>query len=316
MRYKSRSYGSLHASILFVLLFSQGCVANLPAVREFSVTTITASSTFDVIADDLPKSCKRRVEISFIPSPSDKLTIEDNRVEYSTEYLDALSKCDDLETSLNGIIEVNNVLKEYAEAIGELASDDVVTFTQELDALESSMKQISINGNNPFDGPRAVAVSSLAKFLFNAAINGYRQKKLKETIQMGNEPLIEITVGLSDVASDYQVILRNEIQNVKALQANLILQRKKPENEREFFKLSDAEIDEQLFVSKQMIEFIEIRVNAAEDYENILRKIAEIHEQLYLNTNNLNSARLISEIQAYASELIPLINNIREAYSH
>lgn len=312
---KNHSHGLLYASILSVLFFLQGCVANLPAVREFSTTTIAASSTFEVIANDLPKSCQRRVEISFIPSPSDKLTIEDSRVEYSTEYLDALSKCDDLETSLDGIIEVNNVLREYAEALGELASDDVVTFTQELDALESSMKQISINGNNPFDGPRAAAVSSLAKFLFNAAINGYRQKKLKETIQMGNEPLKEITGGLSDVASDYQAILRNEAQNVTTLQANLISQRRKPEKERELFRLSDAEIDQQLFLTKQTIDFIEIKSKAAEDYRNILNKIAETHEQLYLNTNSLDSEILISEIQAYARELIPLINKIRDAYS-
>jgi hypothetical protein len=297
-------------SLLFLFLI-QGCVANLPAVRDFSQTTVMATSSFNNIADDLPKSCIRRVELSF--PPDEKITVKGcSSVEYSTEYENALSKCDGLKNSLDGIIMVNNVLRGYAEALGKLASDEPVTFTEQTSALESSVKRININGKNPFDGPRATAVTGLAKFLFNAAVMGYRQKILEETIRIGHEPLKQIIGGLRDVAGDYQAILRNEKQNVVTVQNILIAQKKMTENE---LKLGDAEIDEKLYQTKQMIELIEAKDKAAEDYKIILEKIAGAHEQLYVSTNDLNSALLIAEIGKYSGELIPLVNNITEAFS-
>src|SRR5262249_45998543 len=135
------------ASLAIIVLF-QGCVANLPAVRDFSRNTIVAAASFDSIADDLTKSCIRRVELEL--APDEKIIVENKRVEYAPEYVTALSKCTILKNSLDGILQVNAVLKGYAEALGKLASDDAVTFTQEVDALEANLKQININGRNPF----------------------------------------------------------------------------------------------------------------------------------------------------------------------
>ena len=293
------------ASLAVVLL--QGCTANLPAVRDFSQKTVVAAGTFDNIADDLPNSCIRRVELEF--PPDEKLTIESNRVEYSAEYLDARSKCDTLRGSLDGILEVNAVLKGYAEALGQLASDDAVTFTQELDALEASLERININGGNPFQGPRAQAVSGLARYLSNAALDGYRQKELRQTIREGHEHLDQIVEGLDAVAGDYQAILRNEKQNVVTNQNLIIVQRKKGGN--------TADLDDKLLQTKAAMASIESRERAAEDYKKILAKLAEAHKGLYVSSesNELDSALLIAEIQRYAAELTPLINEIRVAFA-
>src|SRR5262245_60873121 len=69
---RSRRLGALASLAIIVLL--QGCVANLPAVRDFSQNTIVAAASFDSIADDLPKSCIRRVELEL--APDEKIIVD------------------------------------------------------------------------------------------------------------------------------------------------------------------------------------------------------------------------------------------------
>ena len=310
MNNKIKSNGILLVSISFALFYLlQGCAANLPAVREFSKSTIAATSFFDDIAEDLPKSCARTAEISFMPSPEDKIEIVNNNVELSTEYRESLSTCDKYNDGVNGIVNVNNVLKGYAEAIGKLASDDVVTFTQEVNALRSSLASVGA-----FQGEKAEAVVKLAEFLFNAALNGYRQNKLKETIVLAHDDLVEIIEGLTIVTSDYQAELSKETKNVEQIQRILINDRKKPEDHR-VFKVSVSEIDEMLFEFQQKLNFIQGKNQAAEDYKNILAKIKKAHEKLKVSSDQLDSQQLVLEIRTYAEELIPLINDIRKAFS-
>lgn len=310
MKNKNGSNKPLLASISFLLFYLlQSCAANLPAVREFSKTTVAATSTFDEIAEDLPKSCMRTVEISFMPSPEDKIEIVDNKVELSSEYRESLSACDKYNDGVSGIINVNNVLKGYAEAIGELASDDVITFTQEVEALRSSLASVET-----FQGEKAQAVFGLAEFLFKAALNGYRQKKLRETIVMAHHHLVEIIDGLTVVTSDYQAELSKEMKNVEQIQQILINDRKRPEDQR-VFKVSSSEIDEMLFEFQAKLNFIQGKDQAAKDYKNVLSKIKNAHEKLKLSSDQLDSEALILEIRGYAEELIPLTNDIRKAFS-
>ncbi len=307
---KLKSIRLLLPGISFLLFcFLQGCAANLPAVREFSKATVAASSCFDHIALDLPKSCARTVEISFMPSPENKIEIVNNRVELSNEYRESISTCDKYNDGVDGIVNVNNVLKGYAEALGNLASDDVVTFTQDVDALKSSLASVET-----FQGEKAEAVFKLAEFLFNAALNGYRQRELKETIVMAHDDLVEIIEGLTVVTSDYQVELSKEKKNVEQIQGILINDRKKPEDQR-VFEISSSEIDQMLFEFQQKLQFIQEKDQAANDYKDILSKIKKAHEKLKASSDQLDSPPLILEIRSYSEELIPLINDIRKAFS-
>ncbi len=288
------------------LLYISGCAVNLPTVRDFSQTTAAATGSFKSMADDIPQSCIRRVDISF--EASDKVTVENSRVEYTSEYRDALNKCETLNDSLVGVLGVNDVLRAYAEALGALASDEAITFTQEQDALEASLAQINVNGTNPFSGGKAAAVSDLARFLSNAALDGYRQKKLRDAIQIGNEHLNPIIGGLTDVTGDYQALLKNEKQNLMTNQNLLIAQRKNVK--------SAINSDQQLLDIKQAVDAIDAKDQAAEDYKTVLRKISDAHHALYVSSQSkeLESALLITEMRQYSTELTPLINQMRTAF--
>ncbi len=241
--------------LFLVILLAEGCAQNLPAVREFSQATVAASSSFNIIADDLPKSCMRRVGVAF---KSEKVTITNDKVEYSKEYKNQLATCDRIKESLDGIIEANNVLTGYAEALGQLASNNPVTFTSEIDALESSLQKIDIKGDRPFESQKAAAVSGLAKLLSNAAADGYRQEKLKETIRIA-QPYIRVLIeGLIAVVGDYRSTLEDEKIQVEFDQTRLLRDLKNKNAEPD-------ELNENLFQNKLLIESIEAKQKGADD---------------------------------------------------
>ena len=299
----------LNYGLLLLAILIQSCAVNLPAVRDFSKTTIAATDTFDNISDDLPKSCVRRVELTY---EGQKIVTNGETVEYSDKYKRALADCNDLKINLIGIVEANDVLQAYAEALGKLASDDVVTFTTELEALRSNLGQINIRGSNPFTGARADAVFDLAGFLLNAAANGYRQKELIETIQIGQKHIGPLIEGLSAIADDYRLrILELEKDKIRRYQVELLDARDEA-NDESIIKV----FDEKLFVTQNMIQAINEKDKAAADYQEILNKILATHTSLSKSTSELNSALLLALIQDYAKQLKPLIINIREAYSN
>lgn len=297
--------------LFLVVLLAEGCAQNLPAIREFSQATVVASSSFDTIADDIPKSCIRRVDAEE-GFKGARIVVVDDSVEFSKEYKDKLSTCDALKESLNGIMAANGVLKGYAQAIGQLASDGAVTFTSEMGTLEASLRRINIGGDRPFEGPKAKAVSELARFLSNAAVRGYRQKELKETIETANPYLENLIDGLIAVSGDYQAVLRGEEQQVRNVQVNLVIESEKPENKG---RIQEREMDERLFATRREMEIIESKRRAVEDYKTVLKKISETHGELYKNKDQLNSQALIPLVEDYAKQLIPLINSIKEAFA-
>jgi hypothetical protein len=292
-------------ALFLVVVLAQGCAQNLPAVREFSQATVSASGPFISIADDLPMSCIRRVDVAF---RGEKVTITDDKVEYTKAYKNQLTTCDMIKESLDGIIEANNVLKGYAEALGQLASDNPVTFTSEIDALEANLQKIDVKGNKPFESPRAAAVSGLATFLTNAAANGYGQKKLKETINVAQPYLGRLVDGLTAVVGDYRSMLEDEKIQVEFDQTKLLRNLNNKNGE-------PGELNENLFQNKLLIESIEAKQKASDDYVKILKNIADTHTKLYESSSQLNSRQLIILIQNYVQELMPLLNNLRMAFN-
>lgn len=293
--------------ILLSFAFLQACAVNLPAVRDFSKNTVAASNSFNLVADDIPASCIRRVNVAYKFESVENIEKNGEKVvKFNQKYLGDLENCRKIKESLDGVVAANDVLKNYAEALGKLASDDVATFTAELNSLEGSLKKVDINGNKPFDNQRVAAISGIAKFLFNAAANGYRQKKLKETIEVGNNDLPGLIDGLEDVVELYKSqLLKREKTQIEFEQVEL----------ERIYRNNNGILNERLYETLLDLQIIENKMQAAEDFKSILDNISRTHNQLYESSNELNSKALILLIQNYVKQLQPLINNLREAFA-
>ncbi|MDA2919086.1 hypothetical protein MYX76_06260 [Desulfobacterota bacterium AH_259_B03_O07] len=314
--------------LLLISYLLQSCTVNLPAVREFSKATVASSSSFDGLVDDLPKSCFRRASFTL---PGDKFLLEPPKfeLELTDTYSNRLLGCDKYKVSVLGIVEAQNVLQNYAEALGKLASDDVVTFSTETAALKNALQSIDIDGQNPFNDARVGATMKIAEFIFNIAVKGYRQKKLKDTIEIGNENLYELVDGLNDFAIIYTKILESEKNTVKSYQKNvlkteIINLNKQIDNLEKMGKRFDSlvgllevrrdQLKGEVFEAESSIILVEEKQSGAKDYMMILEKISSTHKQLYESRNDLDSQELIDLIKSYSQELIPLIKNIRHAF--
>ncbi|MGB7293732.1 MAG: hypothetical protein WBD99_16300 [Thermodesulfobacteriota bacterium] len=211
------NYNPVKKLIILVLLNLSfgGCAANLPAIREFSQSTIATSSSFNDITDDMPESCYRRVEFSS-RQMEQIYTIDAPPPESLSK--DYLSDCNQLKNSLVGVYDANDVLRGYAVAIGKLASNDVVTFDKEIATLENNMRKVVIDDNKPFDDPKVAAISSIAKLLFTITTEGYRQKKLKDAIEMANPHVKKTVDGLIKVVDIYKIQLDSETDTINEFQ--------------------------------------------------------------------------------------------------
>lgn len=294
--------------LLVLCLSFVGCVSNILSVREFSKATINASDTFSTVADDIPKSCIRRVELV---NQDNKVVVKDNNIEYAEGYLNQLSTCNKLKTSVDGIARINLVLRNYAEALGALAADNPVTFTAEVDALKKSLDSVEINGKK-LDQNKVDSTSDLAAYLFSAAAEGYRQNKLKDTIKTRQKDIEQLIQSLIVTVDDYNAELDAEETQVKAIKTILIRESKKPKNER---TIVDAELNGRLLDVKKHLETMETKNNAAKACIAMLRSVLDTHNKLAENIDKLKSDEMIALIQKYVEDLTPLITSVRKAYS-
>lgn len=347
MNNKIKSNRLLLTSISFSLFcLLQGCAANLPAVREFSKATVLTSEPFNQVLDDIPKSCERRVDVKIV----NKYEIPEGSydVRLTDEYKDDLALCAGYEKATEKILLAHDVLQNYAEALGKLASDDVVTFNKETSDLKSSLENFKLNGTPIFQESEANAASKIAEFLFDLAVKGYRQKKLNETINMAGKPidqdpklycqsdnhdetgsnLAELINGLANFINFYKNELKNELNTTVAQRDNLIenfweinkeinsYQRKNRtlaillEEKRDNTKYEIIQREAQIYAAKS-------RLSAADAYIEILGQISSTHKEVYCYSiiKQLNSPEMINEIKTYVQQLLPLLNLITITYS-
>lgn len=213
-------------SALIFTIF-QGCAVKLQQIEEFSKSTVTASSSFGIVSNDIPKSCYRRIKLEF-----QKSALQDPD-KINTLYTDFENTCQALSKSLNGINTANEILKGYAESLGKLAAEDAVDFSTELNNIETNLKNIEIKkGIKPFEqNQRFEAVSALAKFLFNLGFKAYQKELLVETIEAAHkdEAIYKLVDGLKSVISDYTL---EKPDNILSLEREVIVSLKEQYDEK------------------------------------------------------------------------------------
>lgn len=308
----------LYATLVVCVIFFQSCVLNLPAVRQYSKSTIAASHSFEKIANDIPQSCVRGVEIG---SKGKKIKISnevkaDGKVDYDESYKSRLEICDDLRRSLDGILAVNVVLMSYAEALGKLASNDVITFSAELNSLKVTLNDVKINNKLVFDKKQLSAVFNLTEILSRIAADGYRQKELQATIAMAGDYIGDLTNGLIFIVDEYKLILEDEKNDIKIYQNSLIREMRKLQENVKSSKLEKEAIEEMLFDTKKRIDAINKKTTASDGFKKVLKNITDKHDLLSQSAKSkeLDSVLLLKIMQGYVDELIPAINDSEKAF--
>jgi hypothetical protein len=312
-------------SLFPVVLIVGSCGANLENVEKFGLTSAIIQESSTNMVKDIYQSCLRQAKYK-IPNNENN---QDNFIR-SLRILEAKDpnleqeekKCQEnkYQDAVRDINLANSVLIDYMVALGKLASDDTVSFENNLAKLEFSLANLnttlnitlasipSIASDSPpiFKEEEIQAGLTIARFVFNQLTTQFRQENLQEAILCSNEAIQVYIPGLMSITQDFYVegILESEELENYQYYSNFV-QYTLPEEE--FANASKKEQTAQvlaLYTFKQeylnAVNNIEQKKEAANAYQEILQATANTHQELFNEFNQ--SAMNRQEIEVFCQE--------------
>ncbi len=280
-----RDSSGLKIRFLMLLAFSLllvGCV-DLSEVGKFAALSEAANASFPSLVADIRDSCERRS--NYAP--------EDRREE-------VLLRCNERSTSNDGLLQAQQVLLNYMEALKNLSSDKTVTYGEKLDALPDTLSKAGLNDN------QVKATTGLAKVLVDAAIGGYRRRELGKLVGETNEEVQTLTKALKKVVSDgYGTELKLERDAIK-----------------DFYETGLKEHEKQepltaLLVKRRWTEDLEglqKRQSAALAYGRVMDSIARGHQKLYERRNRWSTEELVKQLGPEISDIYKSTQEISKVF--
>jgi len=257
-------------------LLATACV-NLSGVQDFAATS-ARSAEYTQLVD------------AYVTSPAHvtRYAPADRRTELEEEAR--------LREAQRGrLLALHLTVEEYMRALARLASNEVVDYDAQYDALGKAAQEA-----NFVDQAQADAVGKVGVVLGRAVADGYRQKKLREVIEDTNEPLQVILGRLRAIGAS----VGGETENleVKARHYYQTAMRESGEAGTNALLAGWQYRDEQ--------EIVRLR-SSAESYGEALRAISEGHQALYDNRNHLHAAEIRRQMTRYAQDMRRAIDALR-----
>ena len=183
-----------------------GCV-NLDQVTALAKLAVEAKTSLPVIAADFKGSCDRQnLYVHLPPGPSPV-----------SAPPKACVSGDDLDKLGNNLIAEQNILLDYFDALGELASSTSSGFQKSVGTLSSSFKDA---GLSTAQQTMATSAGNLASAISDMALQGYRKRKIADIIGKTDKDVAILANGLADQvapapdktpsATSYLSLLNNE----------------------------------------------------------------------------------------------------------
>ncbi len=277
-------------------LLLNSCGRDFPSVKNVGKMADTLDKTSSNIADDIYNSCITRTKyMSFLvapPSGADRSSSGPVRKREEEETICENSN----RPAVNNVKQANSVLVEYLKALGKIASGDTVSFDKNFDALGESLKNLKIPQSNgklsSLNNSDVDAGINIAKFITNAFTREFRREKLKKAIVCTDKDIqtyIGATSGVKDLASNEPAkggltgltqqayvngILKAEELEIREYVVNYIggVTAVYQERPLDFITLEEN--------YNKAMDSIRSRRDAAENYVELLQKIAKMHSDL------------------------------------
>jgi hypothetical protein len=258
-----------------------GC-ADLKSIRKFADSAADTASYTDLTADYIggPDRMKQYQES------------EDRKAELAKESAAR-------EKQEKALLGLHRGIQDYMNAIGALASDEVISYDASLQKLGNEIKATKMIS----DPETADAYQGIARILLKAATDGYRQKKLKQLIDEANAPFQKVAGALKElVGGAYLLSLTNEMEVLDLYYKDVVRQAQANDPGTEMVKDTWRTKREEL----------EKREKACVTYAATIGKIAEAHQALFDNKDKLNVKVTLDMISSYSQDLDDLKKKIKQ----
>jgi hypothetical protein len=168
--------------VLGLTLLFASCTSS-DEVSKFSRASVTTLNSAIPVFADFKMSCLREVNS----------TVEIGKfVPFKQDDLD----CDEIGDQMNGAVAATKLLAEYFSAIDSLASFGTTTVSSNAQQLAQQSSGALGAGSDA-----QKAVGSIANFLTNAAVSGYKQKQLEKDLNAVSGNISAVTNALVELVN-------------------------------------------------------------------------------------------------------------------
>ncbi len=262
-------------SLFSISLLVNSCKnADLKAAQQFGAMSDEFKNSTSKLSIDIYDSCIRRTKFYPMKNP--------NALKLQREEI---NNCDLLNRPTAQRAEkANEVIINYMVAIGKLAGDNTVNFTESLEDIGKALINLQLPGGQNAQGQPTVAKldesqvnagTNIVGFFLNLAKQDFQRRNLKEAIVCTDESVQIYTTGLASVFQEGYVngILKLEQSRITSYYQDYSLSLK-PEGG----KVQDYMALEKEYGSA--LDTVLARRDAALSFIEVITKTADAHRQL------------------------------------
>ena len=267
----------LNAMVL--LTFTQGCTANLKAIQDFASLSAESAQYTTLVDDylDFPQRQKR------YQPPSRHAN------------LDAMAQ--DRAAQKTSLLLRQSIIETYMKSLGRLAANEVVDNTEELAQLSAALES-----QTPTTPKEAEAFKKIAGIVATVAVKRWRQDQLQNLIEQANTPIQQVLETLHRIVSDgFGGDLQTEDAAIQNYYMTLIMESQDPAGKAALAEWKDLRMSQ-----------VHERSEAVQIYGKVLDQIADGHQRLFDQRQNLTKKEVLQQVGKSVKDLRSLLETIKK----
>ena len=269
------------------LIVLSACV-DLSAIREFAASSSNAAS-YESFVDEY---------VAFY-SANSRFADLNGDGQITREELDVIQfdlRTVERSSQRAALIELHAVVANYMDALGNLASDDVVNVDTQFSALGSAVGSLEI-----ITPEVATAATSISSLLTTAILEGWRRAELREFIAASNTDFQLILQALHNFVEG--IALEDDATERDLYRAYLTRLRNQSSDPAAIAALNELEL---LWNQR-----IDQEAASKDAYLLVLQDIGEGHQELFDNLDEIREEQVLSDVRAYERRIRTTFNALR-----
>lgn len=264
---------------MVLLALTQGCTTKLKAIQDFASLSAESAQYTTLVDDylDFPQRQKR------YQPPS------------RHAHLDAMAQ--DRATQKTSLLLRQSIIETYMQSLGRLAADEVVDNTQELAQLSAALES-----QTPTTPKEAEAFKKITGIVTTVAVKRWRQDQLQNLIEQANTPIQQVLESLHHIVSDgFGGDLQTEEAAIQNYYMTLTMESQDPAGKAALAEWKDLRMSQ-----------VHERSEAVHIYGKVLDHIADGHQRLFDQRQNLTKKEVLQEVGKSVKDLRSLLETIKK----
>jgi len=288
-----RRIAYLPLSVAALLLVS--ACADLQSIRKFADTAVDVPG-YTALVKDYPKSAKRLIRIN----PEEESDLRQLYAERKAQQ--------------PGLLALHEGMTAYMQALGALASDEIVSYDKPARALEKAAQAIrKIEGLDSKKADQATgAVISLTTRIASTATTMFRQRKLRQLIDQSNTDFQIIVETLHVVVGTcFPLSLGIEATMLDDHYGPILQEAEKtPPSKRTASETLSIELLRDTWLERKGD--VAAKIETCEHYAKVLNAIGQGHQMLFDKQKELSAKAVRERISALTEDVRMLRNQIND----